>query len=225
MREKVIEHLSRVAPEMLADCMFDKEVDSESGSLHEYAIGRLGAALGCSETHMGITKFVLAWDDLPDVVVKIPFIGRDVYVMSGDGDNDGYEYVETKAFDENYCDIDCEIVKEANSIGLGYMFADVEYLTTLYEYIPVYVAERCSAVDADENQRSCSALFKRLYALSVPDSIIRDTIGQRGEHAIRRLTCFLEESGIDDLHDENWGLSKNGYLKIIDASSWHEDFD
>lgn len=237
--KRAFDHFKSIPFDMLADSVYSKSYITDgcyddswlSDSAYEVA-----DACDCSSMENGMTKMVFFFDDMDSFVVKIPFLGTDIYKYTEDGFEDWVDRIEFEGIQslqsnkKNYCEREARLYKKACQIGLEKFFASTEYAFELYNMVPFYISEKCTLVDDDSMEDIDAAGEKKanravLGRFGVPAGI-SDRLYETSSHdEISSLVDFLKSNKISDLHGDNWGADLNGNLKIIDYSSFFENFE
>ena len=190
-----------------------------------------------SDFKSGATKIVLYYNDIENWVVKLPYYG-DFDPTAEEEGMDCYRYfcganehVPTE-YDDNYCEVEAYLSKQAEIEGVADMFAKTYYLGMLNN-IPVYVSEKAETTvyDTNEDYRriNSAAETQSLYdfydneldmAGLYDKSTFRYFVDQYGVQKAEKLINFIMKYNIDDLSDTNIGFDKYGKIKIIDYSGF-----
>ena len=181
----------------------------------------------------GCTKLVLFFKELSDWVVKIPLFGE--YHEEDDSYHD-FEHANQNIQIENYndyCAVEAYLTKEAYAEELDEMFAKTFYICDI-NGVPIYIAEKAEGVlnkggveytsqhSAYEANDLYESYYDQLQESSLYDKhYFRYFVDQYGAWETERLIQFIVDWNIDDLHLGNLGFDKNGHIKIIDYSGFH----
>lgn len=194
---------------------YEYEDEFELEYYHEYITEKLG----CSKYDAGCSKLVLFFDEFPDIVIKIPFLG--VRILDEDGD-----IVTHRSFCKDYCDCEVNIYYDSFYYDLQDIFAAEKFIG-LYNGVLFYAQERCDQeycglreVTEDSKSKACKlSEKKKLGKYSELRDYLPVIIDQYGEEYADRLLDFIEEKDISDLHDGNIAFY-HGVFKFIDYSSF-----
>ena len=132
--------------------------------------------------------------------------------------------------DENYCQMEANIYEEVPE-ELKKFFAKTFYLGKFTdcngEANEVYCQERVPIIAEDEPE--CYDFGKDIYDLA--ENIGLDCAGgfllyllSKGysEETCQKLQNFINNQGINDLHDGNWGLREDGTPVLFDFSGYDD---
>jgi hypothetical protein len=245
-KQRIKSLLTEIPIDDMFDLLYGKEITGEWESLPPLIESRLAngekeANSILSSVAYGATKAVLFLKEFDDIVIKIPYKGWEYFVYDDEVDTGlssiGFvDFEQTGGLAGGYCEVEEELYEAAVGARVQDFFAKTEYAFTLYDCIPVYVSERCDIKDWDTpplgrrqswlsdfsefssrmaHHGVCTAISWNLYKTD-------DTPHHRRSWA---LVTFLEANDIFDLHDNNWGVSKDGKLKIIDYSGFDEEME
>lgn len=183
----------------------------------------------------GVSKIVISYNDLPNYVIKIPFKGKydeyndeNAFFINADCYEKPYENVNTW----DYCESEANCYYDAEKYyGLGDMFAKTEYLGEI-ENTPVYISEKITILMSDTKVKNSNKHTEKIaktlqskyeidYSFCEGDGLLA-FINCYGEERTEDLVSFLEEYGIEDLHNGNIGYDLYGNVKIIDYSGWYD---
>lgn len=185
----------------------------------------------CNRIETGFTKSVYFFEDCPDYVFKIPITTWTFFKY----DDELCDYIEFKKESwngnpvdcdnpiGNYCDRERSIYEDAKSIDLDRFFASIEQITTLPGGIPLYISEFLTPVDEEETLVSVNDFTLRQFG--VPNEIEMRFILDWGIDNRDSLYDFLESWGINDLHSSNWGIGKDGKVRILDYGGYYASYD
>lgn len=199
------------------------------------------------ENHMyywrsGASKFVILIEDF-DLVVKIPFAGRDQEIWNYE--KECYECEEFSYFegakDEkdgwDYCAVEYNIYKAAEAEGLNACFAAVDVLETNLKY-PVYMQEKAVSFSdyyydeesdhysedeskyTDEQLKATCEKCKENKINNFNNLWLTDFIQYYGVDIFIKFSQFIRAKNINDLHDGNIGYIGNRPV-LIDYSGWN----
>lgn len=219
---QIREFLGRISPEVLQDMLYIKRIRGEGEVIKDaWSTWKKGDHTVFSSVATGMTKIVLFPKDREDIVFKIPYFGSEVYMYT----EDGLELYDTVEFsdkvDGDYCKQEERLFKLAEKSHVDMFFARTSYLTTLLGFIPLYVSERCKAFEDSCEERRYSLLGDT----GVPPDIGVMLAERYTGNELDRLSAFLRDNSISDLHSGNWGISRDGNVKILDYSGFFEDIE
>lgn len=134
--------------------------------------------------------------------------------------------------DEEYCHREADIYQSAEIEGLDRYFAKTQFYDVVGHapiFMQEYVGESCwdvgTALIKDEDiKKAKTAISKTSYDAvdELPYHWILNFIKLYGEKEFLRLCLFLEEEGINDLHEKNVGYI-DGRPVLFDYSGYYED--
>lgn len=192
----------------------------------------------------GASKLAIMFEEFEDVVFKIPFIGSaTLREMEGEYmpyDIDSFRYADDEYGGWNYCMTDQHVYDrlyyEAKEITD--FFCEVEFLGFVDDH-PVYIQERVDKtledVDFDSYSKehpvsgdSLDFCQKRWFEDSLNDlawgnkhinMLFAKIYDDYGEDVAEELLRYMVED-IDDLHELNYGINKEGYIRVFDYSGF-----
>lgn len=186
-----------------------------------------------SDVKSGATKTCLFFDDIPDFVVKIPFIGAD---DEWEGETEFHYanrcYPEFKDNKWDYCLTELGLFNESKAYGVSDMFAGTYYIGRINNF-PIYASNRVDNCFYDYGVQSSSA---ESYALGskilssgrdylhvdMNANLIGLFIDSYGYDKTINMLNFIKKFDIRDFHDGNLASTNDGKVKIIDYSSYNE---
>ena len=156
--------------------------------------------------HHGATKLCIMDEYNPDWVVKL-----------------GFEPVAHEQRN-NFCQIEANYFSEACARNLERFFAPIYYVGTLSK-VKIFIQEK-EEVDVDVIESSFRDYYIDHYSSSYysewnemnEEEIICSVLGSSSE--VYRLIDFIEENDICDLHSQNWGITKDSNIVLIDYSGY-----
>ena len=126
----------------------------------------------------------------------------------------------------NYCALEEEVYLKSVEAGVDRFFCKTTFLGVANGEFPVYAQERCAAPGASNTtlnpskdslnrfyQNRTNCIFNPTY-----DAFIVDFYG---EDFHKKLAQFIEDNGVDDLHNGNMGFRANGEPCIYDYSGFN----
>lgn len=183
----------------------------------------------------GASKIVFYFEEFKDIVVKIPFHGSCCGIIDEEGFVDTSDPINFDGCDVgdgwDYC-LKESLVYEQKIEKSKYkdMFAATEYIGTLYD-CPIYIARYVDSDSAHQGGRySADSLEtaknlrktlnkEKIYTQfdTVTLAFLVETMGEKGSEDFIR---FLEDAKIDDMHDENYVITEDSKIIIIDYSGF-----
>ncbi len=183
--------------------------------------------MGAEWFEYGMTKVVFAFGgDLEKYVIKIPFMGVYYHEM-----RDGIEDLATVFFNEagygndncwDYCETEAENYQYALEEGVADFFAATYYLGD-YEGCPIYISEKVTENDEPDYDSYDRAQFIPVWYEKIFGKEITNYLSCKYDNIIDLLR-FLDDYDIDDMHESNFCILKNGNIKIIDYSSYRDEW-
>lgn len=179
----------------------------------------------------GASKGVLIFEEL-NIVIKIPFCGNyyegdeyydenlDVYY----GNDFEYFYGADTSDSWNYCEVEKERYKMAKQDGINKCFAGVGLLTKI-EGHPIYIQEFADMYDykstghTKEDTESVKEMCKSNSYNCFNEEWLSDVFNYFGKDIFNRFMMFIDDIGINDLHNGNIGYIK-GRPVLVDYSGW-----
>jgi hypothetical protein len=196
----------------------------------------------------GVSKGVLLFDNF-DKVIKIPFTGRfreedyDDAVSAWDRGEEDVDEPQWEDFYEdfhsaatpqeikegieakwNYCELEVRLYQKAKMAGLEQYFAAERWIGNAGN-IPIYAQEKVIPFDDthydEERSKATTQRCKELSLYCFNPTWIADFFEWYGEDEFIKLSTFLTENQITDLHDGNIGYI-HGAPVMFDYSSYRE---
>lgn len=162
----------------------------------------------------GATKGVIIPRD-SDFVFKIGFNAR------------VEDYPDTLTYE--YCYIEKEIYEKAKKHGVSSFFAACAYFDTINE-IDIFIQQKVvPAIDHGMGSIIETELYDRIISASssydaleyIPFEWIEDFINYYSEEEFYKLCEFLDDYGVNDLHEGNIGYLNNAPI-IFDYAGWYD---
>lgn len=182
--------------------------------------------VGAEDYKNGASKLVLFFNEFPQYIIKIPLFGcaevdddyldEDVTVSP-----DKLAYIE---YEKNYCEEEAHIYKKAKAKGIEEFFAKTEFLITI-EGIDIYYSKKVVSASKYELQREKLDQAKSLrncYDVDLSTSYIAQMLVYTSIEKIKVLLSFINEYSIWDLTGDNVFIDKDGYVQLVDYSSFDE---
>lgn len=165
-----------------------------------------GGIQGVKIAH-GASRFVLIPENEP-FVFKIDLNVREVF-----DDNDKLIVKDTLSYQNYYCNHEADIYEMAENEQLGYYFAEITYLDTIFgkdfyvqeKAVPFKIAQHGITKIEDKEEAETSQLYEYCIADDIPFEWLYDFVSWNGYEEGVRLLDFLCDNDIDDLHDGNLG--------------------
>lgn len=240
IREKVFNHFDeREVYRYVDDLMWrpeDEDGDFLESDFYDYEVFLPSKEVLFYDA--GCTKWVIAYKDIPDWVVKVPFCGTYIYDNENEeGYYDKYIGANNLKNNWNYCERELEIYKEAVKKDMDFFFTETHYLGQ-YWGMPVYISkkvddfytkrgvhstgkkyEECNSIIQEAESRSKNwnkdYLLSSLYIAKMLDC------GYSYEQIVN-IILFCQENLIGDFHSGNFGWDEECKLRILDFSSYNE---
>jgi hypothetical protein len=214
---------------------------------------RLKNEIGAEWVKTGCTKVVLYFNEYPNVVFKIPIIGScyvsvdEYYIYSlqnYNNDFDNFDFNEEKFLkfvepyrnatcdgmypveENDYCAAEAYLYKVAKEENISELFAATYFLCNSYG-VSVYVSEK---MDTDKTVESIASKMSIKKAACLRNSTelstcdIAAVIEQYDFNKAIKLIDFCAAYDIFDFNSGNIGFDDRGKFRIIDYSSFREDF-
>ncbi len=175
--------------------------DIEDNGMEYYAI------------NTGASKGVIIPFEDSDYVIKIPF---------------NYDDYSNEYYDYNYCDLEYENYKRAIEYGVADFFAEIKPLINI-DGFTIYAQTRVAQglwnsnkkYQFEEAKKKVNDIYGGDVESNCPTCTIALLIDNYGESKVLDFLIFIEEYEINDLTDNNIGISReNGYIKIMDYSGF-----
>lgn len=163
---------------------------------------------GANNVVNGCTKVVLFFNDLKDIVFKIPLLGYE----DAAGNHIPYDV-------SDHCRIELNLYENAKQQGVEKAFTEVCYLGLVGGY-PVYAYPRVDMMfsDIDLEDSSCES-DDASDRVSMDSEHLFEFLRAYGKAFFNRFVKFLEDFGIDDLHCDNIGYIENNPV-VLDYSGF-----
>ena len=215
---------------------------------------RLAIETGARWVKAGCTKVVLFFDEYPDVVFKIPIIGScyvsideyyDSYSLQNYNDDfENYNFNEEKFSkfvnpyhnaicdgsypieEDDYCAAEAYLYGAAEEENISELFAATHFLCDSYG-VSVYVSKRMNTdktVESIASKASIETAKSLLNNTELSTCDIAAVIEQYGLDKAIKLIDFCAAYDIFDFNPGNIGFDDKGRFRIIDYSSFREDF-
>ena len=194
---------------------YDEDEDEEGHGY--YTLREVADAMGANYACNGATKVVFFFDELPEVVVKIPFIG----------DDEGFE------FEIDYCAREAQVSEALDEAGCGDMVCRTYFLGNYHDR-PIYVSERATedfhSGSLSHHYHSCKEDVHQLVQnLRWDYSCVRSGVTDVwenmldcfGKERVMELINVFEEWEVNDCHYGNIAY-KNEKPVFIDYSGYFE---
>lgn len=191
------------------------------------------------EVDYGVSKAAVI---LPDssYILKIPFNCMIYNVEVYNEATDSYEYTDEQEYnyfcnaddladydaaEDDYCENEMFKYYRAVDAGFGDFFLDT-YCYGVKDGCPIYAQEKCThwcgkEVTTSEHSRhlvESDSFFRGI----TNNTFIMACIDYYGEERTRAFISYLEEEGIDDLHNGNIGFKQNGAPCLCDWAGWRD---
>lgn len=201
------------------------------------AISNAADMIGAVWGVCGASKSVFFFDEYPDIVFKIPFMGYGDVVWDDDEEEYYYDtsdlsecFMNTEYSDNNvwdYCEQEAYVYERAKDYRLEYLFAETIYLCD-YNGYPIYIAEKMDEYSYGDKRNNCTkdSLAKARKYTHKPSGqrfdleIIALFITCYGEESFTSLLTFLDNYNIYDFHDKNVGYDKDNNIRLLDYSDF-----
>lgn len=204
----------------------------------------------CSWIDNGVSKIVFYFDECPNYVFKIPFIGD--YTVKNEAELDNLESIchnnkfsvdiNVKNFNRfmnankgiidevsnnDYCAIESYLWSKACEKHVDDFFAETFFVCDFLN-CPIYASEYLPHNYFDENDMD-QASKKSMEIVStknknncseMSNEMLAVFIDQYGERRVDDLISFINQYDIFDLHEENVGFDSYNNIKILDYSSF-----
>lgn len=170
----------------------------------------------------GASKGVIIFPTL-GFVIKMPFhvIEEDSYY---DDDYEENDYTD-------YCALEEDFYHQAEKLGIGEVFAQTEYLTTLDGEYPLYIQEyiedreidKDNCIHSDEDKEAVSSLnAEKYFDYDIDTEWEAELFAQKGYDFYNKFKQFVSDHDINDLRwYDNIGY-KNGCPICFDFSGFHD---
>lgn len=216
--------LEGVDHSLLMDCLWYQEDENECEIDNDFEA--LCYQLRADWVKYGLTKAVIKFPEIPDVVFKIPFTGIKYFVWN-EGDCE-YEFISERKYKYDYCKREFTVYKQAKKLKVEEPLARTDYLMN-YGGVDIYISEYC--LDYDDNFQECSEK-SRTTAKTLCDSVGINAWDERdiavylvdsyGEEFTEKFMQFIKKYDLSDFHEANRGWTWDNRFKLIDYSSYLE---
>lgn len=224
---------------------FNALCEYEHSQVLDYLIQTFGNDQGLA-ADSGISKLVIFLKN-QDYVLKIPYtqmFDEESYnsdLSYWEETNEGAEPQEENYYYEfcsacsdavetsdswDYCALECAFYEEAHKAGLEKYFAKEELYAVILDY-PIYIQQKVTPLEMKSTSHSMqkiSSTKKRCSELNVRcfnSTWITDFFEYYGEQEFLKLSNFLKEMNIYDLHGGNLGYL-HGAPVLLDYSDFRE---
>ena len=215
--------------EKFYDNLWDYDLDSEEvtdRTCHQN-YQEIADFVGAEDYKNGASKLVLFFNEFPQYIIKIPLFGCAEVDYDGYLDEDGtvspdkLTYIE---YEKNYCEEEAHIYKKAKAKGIEEFFAKTEFLITI-EGIDIYYSEKVIRAFEYKHQKEKvdeARSLRNCYDVDLPSSYIAQMLVYTSVSKIKVLLSFIREYSIWDLTGDNVFIDKDGYVQLVDYSSFDE---
>lgn len=200
-----------------------------------------------------MTKLVLGSIHHPEIVFKIPFMGlvnsfydcenkkwekeREYFGAVYKGNNE--KLINLGISQDNHCEWEEKIYHAAEKEGVEDFFAEVKQFTTVGKLdYPIYISPRVPVLWSDvqdeydyvedlseDMKEEIETLYKDYSSKSYGSkNLLTAMILQSSYEKVKKLLTFLDNYEIDDLHDENIGLTEDNKIVIIDYAGFRTGY-
>lgn len=225
--DEVVERFTEVPKDVFVKSTEGKFYEGSCGSNYFCEVNSLESFLTGCKCMNGFTKTVYMFDDCPEYVFKIPILDRTelrYYEDKEDYDvHTTYKADVSADVDVNnavgdYCSREVALYKSALERHIEDYFVD-SVCVSLIHGIPLYVSDFCRLIDDDAEKLVGVSDFV-LGEFDVPQSVELRFVLDWGIDARDELYDFLDDHGINDLHNDNWGIGCDGKVRILDYSGY-----
>lgn len=191
----------------------------------------------------GASKHTFIFSNFDDVVVKIPFKGTAYISDENEIEVDSiFEFASDSYEGWNYCETDISVYNDmlADAPELADFFCKVEFLCEVDGH-PIYIQEKADMLADDiydqdykshyptseKSLQECisgslsDSIYEGFYENDVIPLLIARVCDEYGEEIAASLTDYCARN-IYDLHELNYGVDKNGIIKIFDYSGYND---
>lgn len=206
----------------------DEELDAETEYFVD-AVRAEGAKEGLEIDYcFGATQLCFIDEDNQDYVVKMGFTeksGTSYYDDDGAYYEEGYDTY-SEEYRHNYTELSYNIYKDAIDAGVAMFFAKVDPVGDGL-WIQEYVAARENNVSPRNGKVSDEEIN---YVVDLKDKFhwvfdaqwIADCLFYYGLENFQKFMNFVKRKGINDLHQGNYGWTKDGYPRLLDYAGYYE---
>ncbi len=216
-----------IIKEKLVD--FEMDTFSTISDVRDYAYNHDGEEISsaCSADWVrnGASKTVIYWEDLGDLVVKIPASAYDEDEENCHATYDG-EYSSEDGWD--YCALEEERCQALECEGLSEMVCRTWYVGEVYD-TRIYVSQRADETWSDgswnyrytNSEEDLDVLAEEFGRSNSRMRYWREFIDAYGLDKCERLMEFFRDNDVNDLHNGNVAF-RNGKPVFIDYSGYYE---
>lgn len=223
---------------------FHHEID-ETERLSEYyedAIDELYQSADVRWIDNGMTKFVFSFQDIPNYVVKIPFLKVHEYGKDyGEEDMEfAYDGAKVEALNclfgnkegNDYCKLEQDLYFASFAYGLEDMFAGTFLSFTVDDTYPIYISKKAKVYDYNDiysgkkyddrivnSVKTLDKKYKGKY-IDLPDEIKCMVCEHWGSEKLDKLLEFINTFKMNDFHPGNFGQNEDGKIIFIDYSGF-----
>lgn len=223
--------------EDIINSMIDLEGAEEDTFSSEAAVNSIIDIPDGWEYNYGISKLVLIPDEY-SFVIKIPFSCTS-YTDYDEYDNEedriaefqGAHYVESCEWGWDYCRAEAEFYEAAKVRGVEKFFAPTIYIGDIKGW-PIYIQDKClifaesnlaySHSEEDRNRSNEKLDNMKIASERVPIDFIVDMFKDYPDKEVADVFNFIDEAGITDLHGNNCGYNKEGFVVFTDYSGYDD---
>lgn len=194
----------------------------------------------------GVTKLVVAFKDEPDYVFKIPFRGGKIVGLQEDPcdyvDEDyTYLYSHANKYEEkslsnwDYCQVEEYVYDQSVEWEVENLFANTFFLMQDWysadRSFRIYASQKIDTPGfyetnrtiSDKSREVASNISKRSRSYRISNGMLATFIEDYGYDIASQFFDFITALDVRDLHGDNLGFDSNGYVKVLDYSSFNSE--
>jgi hypothetical protein len=200
------------------------------------------------EVFTGATKVAFLFNDIENIIIKIPFDGYcsteydEIEDWSEEEQEEGFKDV---YFDTNYCGEEADLYAIMEGKELEDFFAETRFVAEIngrkfyaQEYVPVTqlnvddaiyyeddiikIPNSVTTKPQEETLKKSKEIQSKVNPYTLNDYWFAKAVEYYGEEKSEKLLTFLYDYNINDLHNSNIGYRSNGSPCIFDFSGYEE---
>lgn len=182
--------------------------------------------VGASWCESGASKIVFGWDNIPDIVIKVPFKGRGIFDIDENTLKSFEDFYCAGGSDcGDYCAAEANVYAEAKARDLENFFCSTEFICEL-NGIKYYASTKAKGywdvkhpeVSEDSEEKAYSTDDGNLY---IDVDILSIFYEQNEDEAVEEIINFLQDMDTNDFHTGNLGFI-DGCLVFLDYSGFND---
>ena len=221
------------------------DCDERIDFYYEDAIDELNQFADVQWLDNGMTKFVFSFKDIPNYVVKIPFLKVYEYGNESNEEDMEFEYsgANVKTLNclfgnkkgNDYCKLEQDLYFASFAYGLEYMFAGTFLSFAVDGKYPIYISKKAKIYEYEDiysgkkyddcivnSVKTIDKKYKGKYLGGLSDEIKCMVCEHWGFEKLDKLLEFIDTFKMNDFHPANFGQNEDGKIILVDYSGFEE---